>query len=91
MDFTPEKVEEITGVPKSDMIRTARMIAAEGPTSIMLSASPVVHNINGVQNGRAIGLLMALTGNFGISGGFGRSGTCKSYAERFFHGYKKRP
>ena len=60
MDFTPEKVEEITGVPKSDMIRTARMIAAEGPTSIMLSASPVVHNINGVQNGRAIGLLMAL-------------------------------
>ena len=78
MDFTPEKVEEITGVPKSDMIRTARMIAAEGPTSIMLSASPVVHNINGVQNGRAIGLLMALTGNFGIPGGFAGPGPARA-------------
>lgn len=67
------------------------MIAAEGPTSIMLSASPVVHNINGVQNGRAIGLLMALTGNFGIPGGFAGPGPARSCAERFFHGYKKRP
>ena len=50
------------------MIRAAKMIATDGPTSLMLSASPVVHNINGVQNGHAIGLLMALTGNFGIAG-----------------------
>ena len=74
MEFTPEKVEEITGVPATDMIRAARMIASEGPSSLMLSASPVVHNINGVQNGRAIGLLMALTGNFGMPGGFAGPG-----------------
>ena len=89
MDFTPEKVEEITGVPKSDMIRTARMIAAEGPTSIMLSASPVVHNINGVQNGRAIGLLMALTGNFGIPGGFAGPGSARAMLKDSFMGTKK--
>lgn len=35
----------------------------------MTSASPVVHNINGVQNARAIELLSALTGNYGMPGG----------------------
>lgn len=78
MEFTPEKVEEITGVPAADMIRAARMIATEGPSSLMLSASPVVHNINGVQNGRAIGLLMALTGNFGMPGGFAGPGPART-------------
>lgn len=78
MEFTPEKVEKITGVPADDLIRAARMIAAEGPTSLMMSASPVVHNINGVQNGRAIGLLMALTGNFGRPGGFAGPGPART-------------
>lgn len=69
MEFTPEKVEEITGVPKDDMIAAARLMAAEAPCPIQMSASPVVHNINGVQNARAIALLLALTGTFGIEGG----------------------
>lgn len=69
MEFTPEKVEEITGVPKEDMIAAARLMATEAPCPIQMSASPVVHNINGVQNARAIALLLALTGTFGIEGG----------------------
>lgn len=69
MEFTPEKVEEITGVPKEDMIKAARMMAEETPCPIQLSASPVVHNINGVQNARAIVMLLALTGSFGVPGG----------------------
>lgn len=69
MEFTPEKVEKITGVPADDMIRAARMFAAEKPSSIQTSASPIVHNINGVQNARAIELLCALTGNCGVPGG----------------------
>lgn len=69
MDFTPEKVEQITGVPKEDMIAAARLMAAEAPCPIQMSASPVVHNINGVQNARAIALLLALTGTFGVEGG----------------------
>lgn len=69
MEFTPEKVEEITGVPKEDMIAAARLMATEAPCPIQMSASPVVHNINGVQNARAITLLLALTGTFGVEGG----------------------
>lgn len=69
MKFTPEKVEEITGVPKEEMIKAARMMAEEAPCPIQMSASPVVHNINGVQNARAIMMLLALTGSFGVPGG----------------------
>lgn len=89
MGFTPELVEKITGVPKDDMIRAARTIAVEGPTSLMLSASPVVHNINGVQNGRAVGLLMALTGNFGIPGGFAGPGPARAVLKDAFMGARK--
>lgn len=69
MEFTPKKVEEITGVPKEDMIAAARLMAQEAPCPIQMSASPVVHNINGVQNARAIVMLLALTGSFGVAGG----------------------
>ncbi|MGN1191323.1 MAG: molybdopterin-dependent oxidoreductase [Dorea sp.] len=69
MEYTPEKVEKITGVPAGNMIKAARLFASEKPSAIMTSASPVVHNINGVQNARAIELLSALTGNFGMPGG----------------------
>lgn len=69
MEFMPEYVEELTGVPKEDMIRAAKMMAENAPFPIMLSASPLVHNINGVQNVRAINLLLALTGSYGVPGG----------------------
>ena len=69
MEFTPEKVEQLTGVPKEKMIAAARLMASQAPCPIQLSASPLVHNINGVQNVRAIMLLLALTGSFGVPGG----------------------
>ena len=69
MGFTPEKVEEITGVPKEDMIKAARLMASKAPCPIQMSASPVVHNVNGFQNARAVTLLLALTGSFGVPGG----------------------
>lgn len=69
MEFTPQRVEEITGVPAEDMIKAARMYASNKPGAIQTSASPVVHNINGVQNARAVVLLSALTGNYGKPGG----------------------
>lgn len=69
MEFTPEKVEQITGVPKEDMIAAAKLFAENAPAPIQMSASPVVHNVNGVQNARAIALLIALTGGFGVPGG----------------------
>ena len=45
------------------------MYASNGPAGIMFSASPVVHNINGMQNYRAVMCLIALTGNYDIPGG----------------------
>lgn len=69
MEFPPEKVEEITGVPKEDIVKAAKMMAENAPCPIQISASPLVHNINGVQNSRAVNLLLALTGSFGVPGG----------------------
>lgn len=67
--FTPEKAEAITGCPAEQIRRAARLFAQNTPSAIQFSASPVVHNCNGVQNYRAIFLLLALTGNFDRPGG----------------------
>ena len=45
------------------------MYASHGPAGIKFSASPVVHNINGMQNYRAAMCLIALTGYYDIPGG----------------------
>ena len=67
--FPPERAEKITGVPAEKVILAARTFASNGPAGIMFSASPVVHNINGVQNYRAVFMLSALTGNYDVEGG----------------------
>lgn len=85
LQFTPEKVEEITGVPKEDMIRAASMLARETPSTLQMSSSPVVHHINGVQNVRAIVLLMVLCGSFGVVGGLGAPGKGKPSLKDGFH------
>ncbi|MEE1393399.1 MAG: molybdopterin-dependent oxidoreductase [Negativibacillus sp.] len=38
MQFTPQKVEELTGVPQQDMIKAARMLAENAPFSLMTTA-----------------------------------------------------
>lgn len=68
-EYTPEKAQEITGVDAELIREAARLYAGNGPAGIMFSASPVVHNINGVQNYRAVHCLIALTGNYDIPGG----------------------
>ena len=67
--FTPEKGEELTGVPADKIVKAARMYASTKPAAIMPSASPVVHHTNGVQNYRAVFALAGLTGNYDIAGG----------------------
>ena len=67
--FPPEKAEKITGVDKKLIREAAIMYASNGPAGVMFSASPVVHNINGMQNYRAVMCLIALTGNYDIPGG----------------------
>lgn len=67
--FVPEKAEKITGVPAEQIRLAARTYAGNGPASVMFSASPIVHHINGVQNYRAVFSLIALTGNYDVEGG----------------------
>lgn len=63
------EIEKITKVKIEDMEKVAELYGNIKPASIMTSASPVVHHVNGVQNSRAIMALIALTGNFDIKGG----------------------
>jgi anaerobic selenocysteine-containing dehydrogenase len=67
--FTPERVEEITGVPARLMIEASRLYATIKPAGLLTSASPTVHHTNGVQNHRALTALVGLTGNFDTEGG----------------------
>lgn len=67
--FTPEKTEGITKVPAEKIRQAARVYAENRPSSIMFSASPIVHHVNGVQNYRAVFSLAAITGNYDVEGG----------------------
>ena len=64
-----KNTSEITGVPEEKIIQAARLYANTNPAALMHSAAPVVHNTNGVQNYRAVMLLVGLTGNFDVKGG----------------------
>jgi anaerobic selenocysteine-containing dehydrogenase len=68
-EYTTEVGERITGVPAEKIRRAARLYASTKPAAIMPSAAPVVHHTNGVQNYRAVFALIALTGNYDVSGG----------------------
>lgn len=95
-EFTPEKGESITGVKAETIKQAARLYANTKPAAIMQSAAPVVHNTNGVQNYRAIFALIALTGNYDISGGnfvdppsfIGVSGGIPTRESEFVHSKK---
>ena len=67
--FSPQRGEDLTGVPAEQIVAAAHMIAEAGSAAIEYSASSVVHHTNGVQNYRAIFMLAALTGNYDRIGG----------------------
>lgn len=90
MNFDLAKAESITGVPAEDIERTAILFAKNTPSSIMMSASPVVHNINGVQNARAILLLAALVGAYGVEGGINPPGPERAHLKGTFMGKDSR-
>lgn len=67
--FSPKEAEQITGVPGEQIVQAARIFACNKPSSILFSASSIVHHINGVQNQRAVFSLLAITGNYDVDGG----------------------
>jgi anaerobic selenocysteine-containing dehydrogenase len=66
--YSPEVVEGITWVPAGKIRQFARMYATSKPATISQGVS-LDHCTNGVQNSRAISILIAITGNLDILGG----------------------
>lgn len=64
---TPEWASAITGIP-ADNIRMLAEVFVNGPTATIQGWGPQRHS-NGGNSARAIGLIAAITGNAGISGG----------------------
>ena len=66
-DFTPETAERITGVPKADIIRAARLYAAAKRGAIYWALGIPEHT-HGTENAMALIHLALLTGHIGREG-----------------------
>ncbi len=66
--YTPEKVEEITGIPKEDLIAAARLYA-NAPAASIAYAMGITQHINGTDAVKTVANLAMLCGNVGIEGG----------------------
>ncbi|MDX9786136.1 MAG: molybdopterin-dependent oxidoreductase [Desulfobacterales bacterium] len=67
--FTPEWAEKITWIPANQIKDLARMYASIKPATILSPHNAIEESGNAVQNHRAISILQAITGNFGVPGG----------------------
>jgi formate dehydrogenase major subunit/formate dehydrogenase alpha subunit len=63
-EFTPEKAQQITGVPKEDIIKAARLYGRSRKAGIFYTMGITQHAC-GTDNVRAIANLATLTGNIG--------------------------
>ena len=66
-EFPPEKVEQITGIPKADLVKAAEMFAKSGKSAI-LYAMGITQHISGTDNVLSLANLAMLTGNIGRKG-----------------------
>ena len=66
--FTPEYVEEITGIPAEDIVTAARMYATAERGSILYCMGITQHT-HGTDNVKSLANLAMLCGNLGIDGG----------------------
>ncbi len=67
LQYTPDKVAEITGVPVEQLYEAAELLAANRPGAIIWAMGITQHTV-GVQNVRTCGNLQMLLGNLGIPG-----------------------
>lgn len=63
-EFTPERVEELTGIPKDDLVRAARLYGGSRLAGIFYTMGITQHT-HGTDNVRAVANLATLTGNIG--------------------------
>lgn len=67
-EYPLERVSQITGVPKDDIAKAARMYATIKPAGLALRLG-LQAQVNGVQTCRAISCLLAISGNVDVRGG----------------------
>ncbi len=67
-DYPPDKVAEILWVPAEMIVKAARLYATHRPGHIEWG-NAIDHQVSSFQAGRAISILMAITGNLGVPGG----------------------
>ncbi|GAB6097567.1 molybdopterin-dependent oxidoreductase [Desulfatiferula olefinivorans] len=67
--YTPEKVSDITGVPRDLIVQAARMYATSKPALIPWGYGLDKQGINSTQCARARAILRAITGNLEVPGG----------------------
>ena len=65
--YTPELAEEITGVPRSDIVKAARLFAKAGKAAILYGMGITQHT-TGTDNVKSVANLLLLTGNMGREG-----------------------
>jgi formate dehydrogenase major subunit len=68
MKWTPDKVEEVTGVPEADVFKAAETMAKNRPSTIVWCMGQTQHTIGNAMV-RASCILQLALGNVGVSGG----------------------
>lgn len=66
--YTPEKVEELSGISQADLLAIAKLYATGGTAAIYYSMG-ITQSSHGVDNVKAVSNLALITGNLGIEGG----------------------
>jgi formate dehydrogenase alpha subunit len=66
--YTPEYVEDITGIPRTDIIEVAHLFA-RAPAASILYAMGITQHTTGTDNVKSLANLAMLCGNVGIEGG----------------------
>jgi len=67
-EYSPERVEEITWVPREKIREAARLYATTKPANIMVCVS-VEQNADTISSNRALAMLVSITGNIDVPGG----------------------
>lgn len=67
-EYTPEYVEQISGIPAHDLVRAARLYA-EAPKAMILYAMGITQHSTGTDNVKSLANLAMLCGKVGIEGG----------------------
>jgi thiosulfate reductase / polysulfide reductase chain A len=68
-EYSPEKVAQITGIPREKIIESARMYATVKPGHILWGSPTAYYGLNTAETERVRCILRAITGNLDVLGG----------------------